>query len=166
VPTHVVLLLDHGRLQSHRLRDVTAMPDRRRRRALVVDDSAVSRRVIARELQADYDVVLGDTVGIAIGLIVSEPFDVVVSDLDLGHVGSGVDVLHHARMVDIRIGRVLVTGSIVAPIIATGLSRALASGDVERTVGKPWRRDELRRAVASVAWRIQHMPGRRAPRPT
>lgn len=123
-----------------------------------MDDDATLRRVLSRDLVARFDVVVADTTAVAIGLLSSEEFDVVVTDFDLGNGETGIDVLRHARRIDVRIGRVVVTGS----IIGHGMDHALAAGDVERVVGKPWTQDALLRAVCAVAWRRQYVAGRRA----
>jgi len=81
-----------------------------RRRALVADDDLGMRKVIVRLLRnSDFDVVDVDSGAKAITALESQPFNVVVSDVQMPD-GGGLDLLRAIRRVDLDVPVILMTG--------------------------------------------------------
>jgi PAS domain S-box-containing protein len=81
-----------------------------RRRLLLADDDDALRRVVARMLRkATFDVTEVDSGFKAISALESQPFDVVVSDVNMPD-GGGMDLLRAVRRVDLDVPVILMTG--------------------------------------------------------
>jgi two-component system, cell cycle sensor histidine kinase and response regulator CckA len=81
-----------------------------RRRALVADDDGDMRRTVVRLLnKAGFDVVDVDSGSRAITALESQPFDVVVSDVQMPD-GGGLDLLRAVRRIDLDVPVILMTG--------------------------------------------------------
>ena len=79
-------------------------------RALVADDDEMLRRSIVRMLRrAELDVVDVDSGYKAITALESEPFDVVISDVQMPD-GGGLDLLRAVRRIDLDVPVILMTG--------------------------------------------------------
>ncbi|HEY1558529.1 MAG TPA: EAL domain-containing protein [Kofleriaceae bacterium] len=84
--------------------------DHARRRALVADDDDGVRRVVVRLLtRAGFEVEQVDSGYKAITALEKEPFDVVVSDVQMPD-GGGLDLLRAVRRIDLDVPVLLVTG--------------------------------------------------------
>jgi len=118
------------------------------RGVLVVDDSVAAARVMALELDSDYEVVIVSTGDEAQRVIDARDLFAVVTDLDLGG-GSGLAVLEHARTQRPEAVRILVTAA--AGGRDPRVHAAVANGVVQRLFGKPWGADAIRRAIVELA---------------
>lgn len=80
-------------------------------RILVVDDEPTITELL-RNIMAvhGYEVVTANTVGEAVNLITSQKFDVLVSDLNMGHVADGFTVVHTMRRVNPECINFILTG--------------------------------------------------------
>ncbi len=84
--------------------------DKPRRRVLVADDDPELRRTVSRMLRrAGFEVVDVDTGFKAISALEKDPFDVVVSDVQMPD-GGGLDLLRAVRRVDLDIPVLLMSG--------------------------------------------------------
>jgi PAS domain S-box-containing protein len=90
--------------------ETTEVADPNKRRALVVDDDDSFRRSVARLLRrSQFDVVDVDSGYKAIATLEQQPFDVVVSDVQMPD-GGGLDLLRAIRRIDLDVPVVLMTG--------------------------------------------------------
>jgi len=109
-------------------------------RALILDDERFNRRALARELRSDFEVTQVGTYSEAIEAISGdESFDVIVSDRSLGPGPTGLHFLAEAKKVQPNAVRVMASGT----RYDTSTKEAMARGDVERFVAKPWSPGEL-----------------------
>lgn len=100
--------LDGGESASH---DVSPVGGARRRVVLLVEDDAVVRRAVGRVLSSKMTVVEARSFKEGLALLDERPFDVVLSDHDLGLDEFGSDILRRARSVCPRARRVLMSAS-------------------------------------------------------
>lgn len=90
--------------------DTSASKGKAARRALIADDDELLRREVSQSLRtADFDVTDVDSGFSAISALEKEPFDVVVSDVQMPD-GSGLDLLRAVRRVDLDVPVILMTG--------------------------------------------------------
>lgn len=82
----------------------------------------------------------------ALELLENQPVDVVVSDYQMPGM-NGLDFLHevHARWP--WISRIVISGFVELPVVAS----ALEKGDIVGFLPKPWKRDELKKLLRSVS---------------
>jgi PAS domain S-box-containing protein len=158
---HVCGLSSHASTPSF---DAPADKPRTMRRALVADDDESFRRVVVRLLRkADFDVLDVDSGYKAITALEKEPFDVVVSDVQMPD-GGGLDLLRAVRRVDLDVPVVLMTGqpslAAAADAVEYGafryLTKPLDSQAFTRTVNHAARAHalaRLRREAFSVSGR-------------
>jgi CheY-like chemotaxis protein len=79
---------------------------------LLVEDEATSRRSIAAFLRlTGYEVYEAENGEIALSLLKSMPFDVVISDLNLPGSLNGIDILSALKTLPRNIDAVLITGT-------------------------------------------------------
>lgn len=104
---------------------------RARKRVLVVDDDLVSRRLLREMLSMHHDVLEADSFSEALIELAQWDIDAVISDQELGAVGTGIDLLMEVRARWPAMRRILCTGS------AQELGRAVASGIAHQVVRKP-----------------------------
>lgn len=108
-------------------------------RILILDDDPHLSRALARQLRAGaFDVQTAGSASSALALLSSQPFDAVLSDLDLGGDVTGLDFLALVARLLPHVGRILMTGlpgvAIDASIGAV-LEKPFALGDVVSTLG-------------------------------
>ncbi len=116
------------------------------RRVLVVDDDDGFRRVVVRILRkADLEVVDVDSGFKAISVLEKEPFDVVVSDVQMPD-GGGLDLLRAVRRIDLDVPVILMTG---APTLDAA-AQAVEYGAF-RYLTKPMDHAVLEKTVAHAA---------------
>lgn len=118
-----------------------------RRRVLIVDDEPSVLRVMARMLEADYDVSTADTAADARAAIEAQTLDAAVCDLRLRD-GSGIDVCAFADEHNPLIARLIVTGAddVQHPEVIESINR----GHIHSWLQKPIGNQELRGAVADA----------------
>jgi CheY-like chemotaxis protein len=115
--------------------------------ALVVDDEALVRRAIIRELAPAFTIIEADSYDQALVLLGERGPDLaaVVTDLDLGvGAGDGLAILAAVRGRLPACARLLVTGSSAAQF------GTLAAPDAEAVIVKPWRSGDVLAAVQTV----------------
>jgi EAL domain-containing protein (putative c-di-GMP-specific phosphodiesterase class I) len=113
-----------------------------RRCVLLVDDDEALARVLDRLLRsAGYDVVLAPDGASAVQLIMSRPFDVVLSDIQMPGM-SGVELLGIVRAYDLYVPVILMTGE---PTLKTAME-AISLGALQY-LAKPTPNDVLLKAV-------------------
>jgi EAL domain-containing protein (putative c-di-GMP-specific phosphodiesterase class I)/CheY-like chemotaxis protein len=113
-----------------------------RRSVLVVDDEEVLTRAMTRVLEArGYRVKTAHDGNAAIQLIRREPFDVIVSDIQMPGM-TGIDLLRIVRAYDLDVPVILMTG---APTVETAIE-AVSLGALQY-LSKPTPGDELVKAV-------------------
>ena len=90
---------------------IVSAPTTAPRRALVADDDGLMRRVVGRLLKkAGFEVVDVDSGFAAMTALESQPFDIVVSDVQMPD-GTGLDLLRAVRRVDLDVPVILITGA-------------------------------------------------------
>jgi len=114
----------------------------KRRSVLIVDDEEVLVRAMTRVLETrGYQVKAAHDGNAAIALIRREPFDVIVSDIQMPGM-SGIDLLRVVRAYDLDVPVILMTG---APTVETAIE-AVSLGALQY-LAKPTPGDELAKAV-------------------
>jgi CheY-like chemotaxis protein len=68
-----------------------------RERILIVEDNADTQLLLEHLLRRDYDIVISDAVSDAITTATSDPFDLLLLDINLGEELTGIDVLERVR---------------------------------------------------------------------
>lgn len=106
-------------------------PARTLPRVLLVDDSALARRVASRALAGAFEVAAAPDGEHALRLLRPGAFDVIVSDHHMA-VMTGLELLELVRVIDPRVRRVLTSGSVLP-----GIEAQLAIGVVELWLLKP-----------------------------
>jgi len=133
-------------------------------RILVVDDSEVTLEVLERNLTAaGYAVTCATRAAMALDLLDSQPFDLLVTDLKMPGMG-GMELARRARELYPDLPCMMITGYATVP----GAVEALQSG-VAEYLSKPFTKGELCKAVDRVfekarAARSAGPPPRRDPR--
>jgi len=133
-------------------------------RILVVDDSEVTLEVLERNLTtAGYSVTCATRAAMALDLLDSQPFDLLVTDLKMPGMG-GMELARRARERCPDLPCMMITGYATVP----GAVEALRSG-VAEYLAKPFTKGELCKAVDRVfekarAARSAGSPPRRDPR--
>ena len=80
-------------------------------RILFVDDEPNIRETLAKVLEMHgYEVVVAGTVPEALNIITSQTFDVLISDLNMGHAADGFTVVHAMRRVNPDCVNFILTG--------------------------------------------------------
>jgi EAL domain-containing protein (putative c-di-GMP-specific phosphodiesterase class I) len=113
-------------------------------RILLVEDEEAVRRVLARALSSSYRVVAVGSAEEAVNEVRGEPFDAVVSDVNLDGM-SGVELLRRVREQDLDLPFVLMTG---APSVEHA-AHAVEHGALRYLI-KPVDLGELRNALATA----------------
>ncbi len=114
----------------------------KRRSVLIVDDEEVLVRAMTRVLEArGYQVKAAHDGNAAMALIRREPFDVIVSDIQMPGM-TGIDLLRVVRAYDLDVPVILMTG---APTVETAIE-AVSLGALQY-LSKPTPGDELVNAV-------------------
>jgi len=121
---------------------------------LVVDDDALIRRCIERNLRRDgHEVVMAAHGGEALRLAGDRSFDVALVDYQLPLL-DGLDVLSRLRELQPGCLRVLVTGRLDLPLVMGAVNR----GEISRVVEKPFTSQALSAAVSeSLAARRRYV---------
>lgn len=125
----------------------TALPPpepSRKARVLLVEDDEQLRSALSRALSLAYEVVPVPSAESAVEAVAGQPFDAVVSDVNLGGM-DGLDFLRRLREADIDLPVLLMTGS---PTLESAM-RAVQFGAVRYMV-KPLDLDALRGALVSA----------------
>ena len=123
----------------------------KRRSVLIVDDEEVLVRAMTRVLEArGYQVTAAHDGNAAIGLIRRQPFDVIVSDIQMPGM-TGIDLLRVVRAYDLDVPVILMTG---APTVETAIE-AVSLGALQY-LSKPTPGDELVKAVERASASAPH----------
>lgn len=112
----------------------------RRKRVLLVDDDPVARK-IAKQALIDHDVVEADGFAAALLELAHGDFDVIVTDHEMGALGTGIDLLSEIRERWPRMRRVLCTGNVEQLKVAVG------AGVAQHVLQKPFDREALLAAI-------------------
>jgi len=115
------------------------------KRVLVLDDEKIVRELIVEILErASYRVVAADEPGLALELLASDSFDLLVTDLVMPGL-SGLAVLERAKALRPELPVVVVTGAGTDQNLATAVELGAAAA-----ITKPFTHAELRDAVAAA----------------
>jgi ActR/RegA family two-component response regulator len=126
-------------------------------RVLFVDDDEVIRKLLTLRLRGQgYDVMAAESVGEAISLIGSRPFDVLVTDLNIGQPGDGFTVVSAMRRTQPGAVTIILTGY---PDFETALNAI--RNQVDDYIAKPPDLDALVRTIE--ACREKRRAGTHAP---
>ena len=119
-------------------------------RILVVDDSEVTLEVLERHLSASgYLVDCATGASMALELLESEPFDLLVTDLKMPGMG-GMELVRAARERHPDLTAMMITGYATVP----GAVEALQNG-VAEYLAKPFTKGELCKAVDRVLEKVR-----------
>jgi diguanylate cyclase len=124
----------------------TMATNRYRCSVLLLDDQPAVLALLARQLGREFDTATATTPSQAQTMLVERPFDIVVSDLQLGNV-SGIAFLEWVRQNHPRSARILLTGTARLEDAA----QAINCCQVQRLVLKPWKMEDLLANLRAVS---------------
>jgi EAL domain-containing protein (putative c-di-GMP-specific phosphodiesterase class I) len=128
--------------ERHDTREVLAQSGAGQRLVLVVDDDALLARALQSTLKrAGFEVIVADSGATAVQLIMSRPFDVIVTDIQMPQM-SGMELLRVVRAYDLDVPVILMTGE---PSVETAIE-AVSLGALQY-LPKPTPNDVLIKAV-------------------
>jgi diguanylate cyclase (GGDEF)-like protein len=113
---------------------------------LVLDDQEAVLALLARQLGREFETATATTPEQAQNMLAERPFDIVVSDLQLGKT-SGIAFLEWVRQNYPRTARVLLTGTARLEDAA----QAINCCQVQRLVLKPWKMEDLLANLRAVS---------------
>lgn len=114
---------------------------------MVVDDDPLVLKVLARELQVEFDIVTANSFDAALSLLdAEEEIAAVVSDFHLGVGQSGVDLLAEVQRNRPTCTRVLVSGAATPRDVAEGIAR----GVIDHFFHKPFTPGSIRSLLHSL----------------
>ena len=118
-------------------------------RILVVDDEPEILKVLKRALRSEgFEVTDTTEPTRALELLASEPWDILISDIDMPLI-NGYEVVKQARELCPEAIRILITGAGTME----GAIRAINEGEVHRYVPKPFTMAHIRRLVSEALGR-------------
>ncbi len=118
-------------------------------RILIVDDEPEILKVLKRALRTEgFDVTETTEPTRALELLASEPWDILISDIDMPLI-NGYEVVKQARELCPEAIRILITGAGTME----GAIRAINEGEVHRYVPKPFTMAHIRRLVTEALGR-------------
>ena len=122
----------------------------KRRRVLVVDDEALLRSAIRRNLQASCDVFLAATPEEALGILTTQECDVVISDVSIPpSMMHGPEFLRQVQALYPNVIRLIMSGN-----DGEEAQEAVTAGVAEAFLAKPLNLDELEALLARVRARL------------
>ena len=113
---------------------------------LLLDDQPAVLALLAKQLAPEFDTTTAGTTTHAQSLLAERPFDIVLSDLQLG-AESGIAFLDWVRRTHPNIARVLLTGTARLEDAA----QAINCCQVHRLVLKPWKMEDLLANLRAVS---------------
>ena len=120
---------------------------------LIVDDEPEVLESLRRLLRNEpYRVVTTTSPHEALTLLAANPFDVLISDIDMPEM-SGVELIKRARAAHPEVVRILLTGG---ASLDSALS-AINEGEVHRYLTKPWQKQELRETLRATVARLEEL---------